>query len=319
MALMFSLTTFFLLPQSPRWLLLMNRKEEAKEAWERLGVPSDDQEKESNVTLRVKTIEEAEGEHGLTPIISNSHARGSGAGTLLTIFDKDVRFRTFLAAFMMGMQQLAGIDGVLFYAPLLFEAAGLTSSQASFLASGVSALAIFAVTIPAILLADRWGRRSSTIYGGIGLFLTMFLIGTLYASNSVHANYGAGRWIVIILIYLFAVIFSMTWAVGIKVYASEIQPPRTRAAATSLAQSSNWLVNYIVALTTPIMLQHSSCAAYYLFAGAGLITVIVCFTVMPETKHKTLEEIEEAFDKHRINFSWPKWSSMKRALERDHD
>lgn len=319
MAITFSLTSFFLLPESPRWLLLMNRKEAAKEAWERLGVPSVDSEKESNDILRVKTLEEAEGEHGLTPVISNSHNRGAGAATLLTIFDKEVRFRTFLAAFMMGMQQLVGIDGVLFYAPLLFEAAGLTSSQASFLASGVSALVIFVVTIPAILVADRWGRRSSTIYGGLGLFLTMFLIGTLYASGSVHADHGAGRWVVIILIYVFAIIYSMTWAVGIKVYASEIQPPRTRAAATSLGQSSNWLVNYIVALTTPIMLAHSSFAAYYLFAGAGLITVLVCAVAMPETRHKTLEEIEEAFEKHHVSVSWPKWQSMKRILGRDHE
>ena len=127
------------------------------------------------------------------------------------------------------------------YAPLLFQQAGLGSSQASFLASGVSALLIFLATIPAFLLSDLWGRRTSTIAGGLGLSACMILIGSLYASHSVHGSYGAGRWVVIVMIYLFAVFFSITWAVGIKVYASEIQPPETRAAATSLAYSSNWV------------------------------------------------------------------------------
>ena len=81
----------------------------------------------------------------------------------------------------------------------------------------------------------------STIAGGLSLSACMILIGSLYASHSVYGSYGAGRWVVIVMIYLFAIFFSITWAVGIKVYASEIQPPETRAAATSLAYSSNWV------------------------------------------------------------------------------
>lgn len=69
----------------------------------------------------------------------------------------------------------------------------------------------------------------------------MSTIGSLYASNSVHGDGGAGRWIVIIMIFLFATVFSLTWGVIIKTYASEIQPPATRAAATSLSQSMNWV------------------------------------------------------------------------------
>ena len=64
-------------------------------------------------------------------------------------------------------------------------------------------------------------------------------MGSLYASNSVHADYGAARWVVIVTIYLFAAAYSMTWALGIKIFASEIQPLATRATVTSLAQSGN--------------------------------------------------------------------------------
>jgi hypothetical protein len=123
----------------------------------------------------------------------------------------------------------------------------------------------------------------------------MFLIGGLYAGNAVHKSFGAGRWAVIVSIYIFAVIYCISWGVGIKVYAAEIQPQRTRASATSLAHGSNWLTNFLVALTTPILLTKSSFAVYFLFGGCTLITVLVCALFMPETKGKSLDEIEDAF------------------------
>ena len=171
----------------------------------------------------------------------------------------------------------------------------MASSEAAFLASGVSAIVIFAVTIPALFLSDKWGRRHSTIYGGIGLSLTMFLIGALYAAKAVHANFGAGRWAVIVSIYVFAVIYCISWAVGIKIYAAEIQPQRTRASATSLAHGSNWIANFLVALATPILLAKSSYGAYFLFGGCSLLTAGVCAVFMPETRGKSLDEIEEVF------------------------
>lgn len=178
---------------------------------------------------------------------------------------------------------------------MLFQQAGLASSEASFLASGVSALVIFGVTIPALIWADQWGRRASTIYGGVALSITMFLIGALYASGTVHGSVGAGRWVVIVTIYIFAVIYSLTWGVGIKIYAAEIQPQRTRASATSLAHGSNWAANFLVALTTPILLSKSSYGAYFLFGGCSILTAIVCALFMPETKGRSLNEIEDAF------------------------
>jgi hypothetical protein len=73
----------------------------------------------------------------------------------------------------------------------------------------------------------------------------MIIIGALYASDSVQPASGAGRWAVIVMIYVFCASFSCTWAIAIKIYASEVQPPKTRAAATSLSQSVNWVRNPI--------------------------------------------------------------------------
>jgi len=125
----------------------------------------------------------------------------------------------------------------------------------------------------------------------------MFTIGALYASDSVHTT-GAARWVVIVAIYVYAVLFSLTWGVIIKVYASEIQPAETRATASSLSQSSNWVSNFIIALTTPIFLSHSGYGAYIFFASCNLLTVVVCLLFMPETRGKSLEEIDESFRQH---------------------
>lgn len=128
------------------------------------------------------------------------------------------------------------------YAPLLFQSAGLKSATASFLASGISALLILLVTIPAFLLADRWGRTTSTIVGGILQGGCMLIIGSIYASGK---GSGPARWVVVVMIYFFTIIFSATWAVGFRVYVSEIQPPKTRAGAASLSLSANWVSSHV--------------------------------------------------------------------------
>lgn len=108
------------------------------------------------------------------------------------------------------------------------------------------------ISIPAFMYADRWGRRTSAIAGGIALSLCMLIIGSLYATGSVHADSGIGRWVVVVLIFLFALSYSATWAVVGKIYASEIQPAQTRTAANSLAQG----LNFVRSIIHPIIRLH---------------------------------------------------------------
>lgn len=293
------------LPASPRWLSHKGRKEEASAMWDLLGVSAAEREKDllenpENLIAETNELNEIPAVH-TTALDTGFLARlRRNARRTASVFGADGRKQMLLGVFMMAMQQLSGIDGVLYYAPLLFRQAGISSAEASFLASGVSAILIFVSTIPAILLSDIWGRRASTLYGGLVVCASMALIGTLYASDSVHATSGSGRWVVIVTIYIFVLAYCMTWAVGFKVFACEIQPIASRATATSLGQAANSITNFGVAFVTPVLLAKSSSGIYFLFAGASALTLAVCGMYMPETKGKSLEAIGEAFREHRV-------------------
>ena len=99
---------------------------------------------------------------------------------------------------------------------------------------------MLAISIPATIYADSWGRRTSVILGGIGLAGSMYIIGSLYITGNVHPG-GVGRWVVIVLIFVFALLYVSTWGIVGKIYASEIQPAETRAAANSIAQGFNFV------------------------------------------------------------------------------
>ena len=130
--------------------------------------------------------------------------------------------------------------------------------------------------------------------------IIMLLIGALYAAGAVHTSTGAARWVVIVALYLYVVFYCISWSVSCKVYAAEVQPQRTRASATNLAHGGNWITNFVVALTTPVLLSRSDSGAYFLWAGCLLLTGVVCAIFMPETKGRSLDEIEMAFRKKTL-------------------
>ncbi|KAH8116826.1 general substrate transporter [Phellopilus nigrolimitatus] len=266
------------LVHSPRWLRHVGRHEDAIKAWTRLGLNPTEAEKEDSTAANEERADES---------------RKDWKTELRQLWKKEVRKRTVLGCFIMGMQQLSGIDGVLYYAPVLFTQAGLSSTKAAFLASGVSGLLNVGCTIMAQPFQDKWGRRPLVLIGGSVIASCMLVIGSIYASNA-HATAG-GRWAVVVLIYVFVVAFSMSWALAFRIYASEIQPMRTRAAATSLGQAANWIVNWVVAFTTPLFLARSTSGPYFLFGACTALTVLVCAAFLPESKGVSLEHLDEIF------------------------
>ncbi|KAI1328204.1 putative MFS sugar transporter [Xylariaceae sp. FL0255] len=276
-------------PDSPRWLQMQGQTQKAREAVQILQLDMVEAERDIlNTTPQIDSLSPWQG--------------------FSLLFRRTYRTRTMLALFILGMVQLSGIDAVIYYAPTLFAKAGLSSNSASFLASGVSGILMFTISVPGFLFADKWGRRTSVISGGVILSSSMFFMGSLYAAGVVHAD-GVARWFVILAVFVFGLTYSVTWGIVGKIYASEIQPSNTRAAANCVAQGLSFFTNWLVSLLAPILLEASSFAAYFLFGTLAFETVIVLAAYMPETRGRTLEDIQEAF--HR-----PALSTLTSSLER---
>ena len=231
LAFVFSILACFV-PPSPRWLLARGEVDRSRSIATSLGIGQEELDE-----LFRKPPSSLANEMNATLWESVLHM----VSEFRVAFSLQYRSRTVFGCSLMAFQQLAGIDGVLYYAPQMFQSAGLTSTEASFLASGVSGLVIFGVTIPACLLADSVKRRTSALTGGVGVTVVMFAMAILYAAGLVHSTHGAARWVVIVCIYLFAIIFNGTWGLTLRIYLVESMPMRTRSSASSLGQSSNWV------------------------------------------------------------------------------
>ncbi|KAJ7770997.1 general substrate transporter [Mycena maculata] len=281
-------------PHSPHWLLSVARPSDAEAAALTLGLQLTEIRKEDEVS-------------------ASGPAREASKQTLKqqakALFAKDVRFRTLFGLFLMGMQQACGIDAVLYYAPVLFRQAGLSTNSASFLASGVSGILMVVLTAASQVFQDKWARRTQMIGGGSIIAGCMLVMGSLYASNA--AQTAVGKRTLIALIYIFIAAFISSWAVVIRVIASEIQPKRTRASATSLAQCFSWAVNWIIAFSTPLFLTRSSSGPYFMFGTCALLTVLICVVFQPETKGLSLDVLDQGFAETKLQSAVKRYFGSK--------
>ncbi|KZP07920.1 general substrate transporter [Athelia psychrophila] len=268
------------LPFSPRWLVTHGRSDEAQRVLNLITGPEDDDERRELLAVSPS---------------------GDSAGWL-DIFDEGVRGRTILGAFLNVLQQLSGIDFVLYYAPLLFAQAGLDANTSSLIASGVTGCLLFAAVGLGTFYVDHVGRRTMIIGGGIWVATTQITIGALYASGAAYTP--VGKWAVIVLIELFTVSFACSWAASIRLYCAEIQPSRTRAAASSFGQGANQLVNAVLALTSPAFLAKSPYGPYFMYGSLVAAGTLVAFVYMPETQGRSLETIDSNFQGSVYAVQW---------------
>ncbi|EAW20311.1 putative MFS transporter [Aspergillus fischeri NRRL 181] len=280
MALFYLLINLFLLPESPRWLIRRRNFRAAEKVWDALEVRHEDREVDDRAAIADSTLLYRAHHH------SQIHLQREKANHMSA-------FEVYGLG-RCGSRHFGSVfDG--------FPPAMRHRCSSS---------------IPATLLADKWGRRTSTLVGGVGLTALMILIGSLYAGHAVFSTHGAGRWVVIVSIYLYCIVQATTWGISIKVWAPEIQPQHTRAQAISLAYGANWVCNFFVAFVCPILLDKSIPSAYFLFGGCTAVATVVSFFYMVETKGKTLSEIEREF-KARIP-AVPAVIPMVRLSHADH-
>ena len=195
------------------------------------------------------------------------------------------------------LQQVTGVNTVVYYAPAIFKAAGLGSASASIAATAGIGIVNVVMTAVAIWLLDRAGRKPLLLWSVAGMTIALALLGMGFALRGDEASAGGalGR-ITGISLTLYIAFFAIGLGPVFWLLISEIYPLKTRALAMSVATVANWAANYLVAATfLSLTAVLGKAGIFWFYALMGLVTWFFILRLVPETKGKTLGEIEELF------------------------
>lgn len=217
--------------------------------------------------------------------------------------------RLAIGCILQFFQQFTGINAVIYYAPTIFSSLGLDSTTNSLLATGVVGIVNVVCTIPAILYLDVLGRRKTLIIGALGMCISHIIIAAITGSyaDDFSNNKSAG-WAGVAFVYIFIANFAYSWGPVGWVLPSEIMPLSIRSKAMSISTSANWMMNFVVGRATPTMIRDIKYGTYIFFAVFCLLGAAWVYFFVPETKGKTLEEMDVVFkdessreDKRRLD------------------
>ncbi|KAJ1916874.1 hypothetical protein H4219_003529 [Mycoemilia scoparia] len=286
------LVSILFMPFSPRWLVDKDREDEALVVLAKLRAGGD--------TEAPHVLEEFNQIRELARKEKEISAR-----SYLDLFRGNVRRRVLLGIGIQMLQQLTGINVVMYYAPKIFKQTGLTGDSAPLLAQGLNGCLNVLCTIPAILYIDRLGRRMTMIAGAAGMAISYLIIGVVMGTHGTPKEDGADMSMVfdnkaaskatIAFVYIFVASFACSWGPIGWIYPSEIFPMRVRAKGNSLTTAANWLFNFGVAQIAPIVMHKITWGLYIIFACLNLLALVCAFLFYPETKGVQLEDMDKVF------------------------
>lgn len=186
-------------------------------------------------------------------------------------------------------QQFVGINVALYYAPRIFESMG-AGKDASMLQTTVMGLVNVVFTVVAIMTVDKWGRKPLLMIGSIGMAIGMFGVASMAYTGAI----GFGT---LIFIVIYTASFMMSWGPICWVLISEIFPIKIRGRAVAIAVAAQWAANYFISSTYPAMMEYSGTLTYGFYGLMSVLSAIFVWKFVPETKGKTLEEMEDTWSK----------------------
>lgn len=286
----------FTVPKSPRWLMIKGKEDEAKD-----------------VLIKIHGEERAEKEI----IEIRESIEKDGKSKKVSIFSKSLLPVIIIGTILSVLQQFTGINAVLYYGADIFEQALGFGKEDILLQQILLATVNLLFTFVAMFTVDKLGRKPLLIFGGFGMLIGFLMMGfTLYYSDYSQLNSeglptisSSEGVISLIGILIFIGSFAMSMGPVVWVILSEIFPNKIRSVAMSIAVAGQWLANYFVSQSFPMIVESeanklqinggiwNNALPYFLFSGFIVLIIVFVWKFIPETKGKTLEEMESLFEK----------------------
>ncbi|MCB9667348.1 MAG: sugar porter family MFS transporter [Myxococcales bacterium] len=263
----------FFLPETPRWLIGRKRHDEGLAILRKLEEPA-----------LVNDAYEA---------LRNEVVGGSGADTqgASDIMQPWLHRALFIGVGIMFFQQFTGINTIIYYSPVIFKMAGFIGNTESIVPAVIVGVVNVLFTVVSMLLIDRVGRRPIYFVGTLGMVVSLIALGGAFFFQGMIGPFTKYLTVISILVYI--MFFALSLGPLGWLILSEVFPLSVRGVGMSLGSLSNWLFNLVVAFTF-LKLVHalSPAGAFWLYAAVGSLGLVWGYVFLPETKGKSLEQIE---------------------------
>ncbi|PYI51921.1 sugar porter family MFS transporter [Paenibacillus flagellatus] len=252
------------LPESPRWLMKQKREVDALEVLEKMNGKEAAKE-ELHEMLRLKDED---------------------VGSIRELFGRSLRLPLIVGVLLAVFQQMIGINAIMYYAPEIFKQTG-AGTNAALVQTVLVGVVNFAFTLVALWLIDRVGRRSLLLIGACLMTVSLIVVGICFRAESVPV------YVVLFFILLYVAAFAVSFGPVVWVMIAEIFPTRIRGRATAIASLCLWAADFAVSQTFPMLVDSIGTAStFWMFGAIAAAAIVFCAKVVPETKGKSLEQIE---------------------------
>ncbi|KAG7020510.1 Sugar transporter ERD6-like 6 [Cucurbita argyrosperma subsp. argyrosperma] len=278
----------FFIPESPRWLAKMGMTEEFETSLQVLrGFDTD-------ITVEVNEIKRSVASANRKRTIRFADLKQKRYWLPLSVLGGD--FEDSIGIGLLILQQLSGINGVLFYSSTIFASAGITSSNAATFGLGAVQVVATAVTTWVI---DRAGRRLLLIISSVGMTLSLLIVAVAFfvkdAVSEDSSLYSISGIVTVVGVVAMVVTFSLGVGAIPWIIMSEILPVNIKGLAGSIATLANWFSAWGVTMSANLLLEWSSGGTFTIYLVVTCFMVLFVTLWVPETKGRTLEEIQISF------------------------